>query len=238
MKTLLVLLSLLTPCTIHAKFYKVAIVDTGLDLKDPRFQDVICKDGHWDFVTNSPSVVDEHGHGTHVAGLIKKYAKDSKNYCLLIYRYYAEDGQNVTRFVKAIKMAIDNGADFVNVSGGGVEYSREEYELIKTHPNVTFVVAAGNDGRQLNNSYKYFPASYNLPNEVVVGNHNFFCKKAASSNYGSIVKAWEPGVSVISTLPNGVTGSMTGTSQSTAIHTGKMLSGNPEQECPYSNFPR
>jgi hypothetical protein len=45
---------------------------------------------------------------------------------------------------------------------------------------------------------------------------------ASSSNYGKSVNAWEKGTDILSRLPGGY-GLMTGTSQATAIRTGKLI---------------
>lgn len=236
MKALMILL-LMLPAMSHAKFYKVAVIDTGLNLNDVRFQKVLCKDHqHWDFVSNSDNLVDAHGHGTHVAGLIMENAGKSTNYCLNIYRYYVADAsstENASRYVKALIKAVTDGSNLINISGGGPESLAGEFEVIKAHPEVTFVVAAGNDNQKL--LYNYFPAAYKLKNVIVVGGLNFYCKKTSSSNYGSRVDFWEKGENVKSTVPGGYA-YLTGTSQATAIHTGKIISGNLKQDCPYSTL--
>jgi len=221
---------------------KVAILDTGLDLTDPRFSSVVCKEGHATFV--GESLKDENGHGTHIAGLIKQYAGEG-DYCLLIYKYYspANSGSlNLRNLIKSIEAAVEAGARVINYSGGGPEFSEDEYLAIKKAEaaGVLFIAAAGNEGQNIDlvRNY-YYPASYNLTNIVVVGNINDNGKRFKSSNYGKKVTAWEKGVTVLSTLPpsecrgfesflrgewqNGCMGYMTGTSQSTAIHTGKIV---------------
>jgi subtilisin family serine protease len=71
----------------------------------------------------------------------------------------------------------------------------------------------------------YFPACYD-DRIVVVGNlqdNIDEVKRAPSSNYGSYIKRWEIGTEVLSTLPGGKFGRMTGTSQATAVATGKLV---------------
>jgi hypothetical protein len=92
-----------------------------------------------------------------------------------------------------------------------------ERKLICEHTDITFVVSAGNDGVDLDINPRY-PASYDCSNIVVVANRG-----ARSSNYGSVVSAWEDGVMVWSMLPHGEEGYMTGTSMSTAIRTGRII---------------
>lgn len=211
---------------LHAPFTKVAIIDTGLDLSDVRFKDVLCRDGHWNFVENSPNTFDTHGHGTHVAGLIKRYAEDA-NYCLVILRYYSKHLPNsviLANSIAAIRHAKDIGVNFINYSAGGNYFSEEEYLAIRDLEDITFVAAAGNDNKNIDylENY-YYPASYRLKNVVVVGNIDKQGNKVSSSNYGRKVTAWENGENSYSELPNGKYGYMTGTSQATAIFTGKLV---------------
>jgi subtilisin family serine protease len=219
----LILALFLVPST-SAEQLKIAIVDTGLDINDPRFAGHICPSGHKDFTETS--LEDTLGHGTFVAGLIKKNAGNS-NYCLLIYKYYVDSAPgsvNVRRELAALREAISNGADIVNFSGGGPIFNEEESLLIKYHPEVTFVVAAGNEGKSLDISgNEYYPASYFYPNEIVVGSVNSKGKRSSFSNYGKNVEVKELGEGVVSYVPNNRIATWEGTSFSTAIHTGKLI---------------
>jgi subtilisin family serine protease len=205
---------------------KVAIIDTGLDFNNSTFK--VCPNHTgWNFVTDKPKPNDENGHGTHIAGLITTYAKDAPH-CLLIYKYYrdgASGSVNLTNIVKAIYQAVKDGAQIVNYSGGGPVFDEREYLAIQSAPKVLFVVAAGNHNEDISNIENYYyPASYRLPNIVAVGAKAADGEKLPSSNYntqGGIF--WEPGENVRSTLPGGRYGYMSGTSMSTAIHTGKRV---------------
>lgn len=202
---------------------KVAIVDTGLDLKDPRFKDHLCKSGHQDFT--GEGIEDSVGHGTHVSGIIQHYA-DNGNYCLLIYKYYsyAASGKlNQEREVMAFKEAIKQKVAIVNFSGGGENLYNPEKEVIKHGPHTLFVVAAGNEHHDLDEVCDYYPACLNLKNILVVGSTDSEGIRSNYSNYGSIVSDWEIGENVMSTLPDDREGHMSGTSQATAIQTGKLI---------------
>lgn len=204
---------------------RVALVDTGLDLKDPRFKDLLCKTGHKNFVFGEP-INDINGHGTHLAGLIKKYAGNS-DYCLLIYKYYQEEASGWTNMVRenqALQAAVDDKVDIVNLSGGGSLFNEAESLIIKSHPEVTFVVAAGNEGKDLDiPGNDFFPASLFYKNIIPVENIDENGVLSPHSNYSRRIKAKEIGEHVLSTLPYGQEGYLSGTSMSTATFTGKLV---------------
>ncbi len=200
---------------------KVAVLDTGLDLKDPRFAAHLCKTGHKAF--NGDKLDDTVGHGTHVAGIIQSYAGKA-DYCLVIFKVF-EDGHRhptLPNVISAITDAVRQGAKVVNMSFGGADYDEEEQSALSAGKNTLFVVSAGNDGQDLGAEFKFFPASYGLPNMQVVGALGMDGRVLRTSNYGVPVKYWELG-EVVSTLPNGYQGLMAGTSMAAAVKTGKVI---------------
>lgn len=205
---------------------KVAVIDTGLDLKDPRFSTSLCQSGHKNLT--SGLMIDDHRHGTHVAGLIKSYAKDA-SYCMIIYKIFTKSEGSLDNEVLAIRYAIQEHVQYVNISGGGPTRSKEEYDLIASNPQITFIVAAGNAHQDLDDpKTRYYPAQYHLSNVKVVGNLTKTEQISPSSNYGKGLY-WEIGEDVLSTCPLNIYCTMSGSSMSTAIHTGKLI---------YSNFHR
>lgn len=221
------LISFLSTPTYTSEIYnnpiKIAVIDTGLNLSDPRFSDHLCLFGHRNFV-QSETMEDRVGHGTFVAGLIEKYAKNA-NYCLMVYKYYKESEEgNDIRENLALEEAIKNKADIVNFSGGGDSFDKKEASLILSHPEITFVVSAGNEGRNLDDPQNtYYPASLFYPNIVVVASTDQKGNLAKTSNYSKRIKNTEIGVNAISYLPDNKTGTMSGTSMATAIFSGKLV---------------
>lgn len=215
------------PNTAYSKgLLTVGIIDTGLDLNDPRFKRHLCKSGHADF--SDQGIADTNGHGTHVTGLIISNAKNV-NYCLVIFKYFNESrslSENMFALVRALEEVKFQKIDIVNISSSGPGAYMPEYLAIKTNTHSIFFVAAGNESNDMDlPEGKAYPAAYPLNNINVVGNlgkNNF---KFPSSNYGSMVKYWELGEDIVST---GIVGTkkLTGSSQATAIKTGKYIYEN------------
>lgn len=212
----------------------IAVVDTGFgadDFWDGQETAHLCKLGHKDFTggktstrfeTTDPVPTDEHGHGTHIAGLIDKYASETNNsFCLVILKYYDSknsDRLNLQRTVEAINYARQIKADFINYSGGGVASDKEEAEAVKAFIDSggTFVAAAGNERSDLE-THHFYPAQED-DRVIAVGNGKDEKRRAPTSNYGKRVNRWEDGSSVL--VYNHY---MSGTSQSAAIATGKIV---------------
>lgn len=243
----------------------VAVIDTGID-QSLMSQPWICKNGHKDFT--GAGLEDNHGHGTHIAGLVEQYAKGvvfnigkntskdidnaSADFCVIIIKYYdpkRPDSDNLANTVASFKWAIDQKVDIINYSGGGTSFSKEEYEVVEMALNkgIKFVAAAGNERSDID-KWKYYPAMYDdriirvgnlvsdkVTTKVVTSLHLEGLKLtpkeetvierdiASSSNYGKSINAWEIGTKVLSRLPTKSWGYMTGTSQATAIKSGKIV---------------
>jgi subtilisin family serine protease len=215
----------------------IAVIDTGLS-EEYMAKPYICKFGHKDF--SGTGLNDRHGHGTHISGLIQQSAisgnvvsaselnktLDTKaNYCQVILKYYdptAKFNNNLKNEIDALQYAINIKVDMINFSGGGEEFSKEEQVLIKKalDMGIKIVVAAGNEKSDITKK-PFYPACDD-PRLTIVGNMGRNKQRLPSSNYGDKVNTWEVGEDVYSSLPHG-SGVMTGTSQSTAIKSGKMI---------------
>jgi subtilisin family serine protease len=196
---------------------RVAVIDTGLAASA---KVKICKTGHKDLVDPTGNMPVEP-HGTNVSGLIEQYAGDA-NYCQIIIRWYMsgmDAGMLKTNLALGVKAAIDAKADIINISGGGKEPYELEHKYIKLalDKGIKVIVAAGNDGNNLDYNCNYFPACYDK-RIVVIGNVNQNGVRHYLSNYGKIVNHYVVGVD---RCAQGIC--MTGTSQSTAIVTGRIV---------------
>ncbi len=131
----------------------ISIIDTGIELNHPDFDDKII--GGYDFIDDDETPEDANGHGTQVAGIIasngdlKGIAPGSK---ILMYKV-SEDGESVPTdlIIKAIEKSIDDGADIINISLGVNQTNTKIDQVVnKAIKNNIFVVtAAGNFGPEL-----------------------------------------------------------------------------------------
>jgi subtilisin family serine protease len=212
----------------------VAVVDTGIQGDHAFLQKNIYVPGKRasstqfgvDFsgekVTFAPT--DAHGHGTHVAGIVKSIFPDVKILALKYYNPKASGQANLDATIKALQYAVDHNVDVINYSGGGPEASVEELRVLKQaeKKGILVIAAAGNERSNIDEKRNaYYPASYGLSNIITVGAHDDELNIISSSNYGkNTVDIAAPGHRIRSAIPGNGAGYMTGTSQATAFVTG------------------
>lgn len=221
--------------SVQAKTIKVAVIDTGYDFKSTWNKNglisrpKLCPNGHYDFVNNNNIPMDNHGHGTHIAGIITQ-GNESVPYCLVILKYFDSDrkkSNNILNMVLAYREAIEQKVDIINVSGGGVERSEYECELVKQalDQGIKVIAAAGNEHQELNHQ-PFYPAMCDgrVIKVVNVSKNNEILKSSNRDSSGripNVVKAY--GENIYSLLPGNNFGLMTGTSQSTANVTREVI---------------
>lgn len=212
----------------------VAVIDTGIQLDHPFLaENIYVRQGKksaenygLDFSSKIPSTkpVDIHGHGTHVAGIVKSVFPEVKILALKYYNPQASGQQNLESTVRALEYAVKMNVDIINYSGGGPEPSTEELRVLKEaeKKGIIIVAAAGNERSNIDDKKNaYYPASYGLSNIITVGAHDEEMQIIPSSNYGkNSVDIAAPGHRIRSAIPQGGAGVMTGTSQATAFVTG------------------
>jgi len=213
----------------------VAVVDTGIDREHPFLENnIFVETGKvdpsnfgMDFSKdkkNKSTPTDNHGHGTHVSGIIKSIYPEVKILALKYYNPNASGIDNLNSTVEALRYAVEHNVDIINYSGGGPEAASEELRVLKEaeRKGILIVAAAGNEESNIDDKKKeYFPASYGLKNIITVTAHDEDLKILNSSNYGlKSVDIFAPGYRIKSSLQNGRSGYLTGTSQATAFVTG------------------
>jgi len=226
----------------------VAVIDSGVDISHPDLQNQIWKnpgeipgDGidndrngyvddvnGWNFVDNNPRVFvnsDEDEHGTHVAGVIAASHNQmgvmgvAPRVKVMPLKIMAHGGY-VSDVLKAIEYAKAKGVKIINMSFGGSDFSQAEYNLMK-NTNALFVVAAGNDSRNIDGYFSSYPAAYDLPNIITVTAVNHRGEVPYWANYGTThTDLAAPGVVIYSTLPGNSYGYYSGTSMAAPFVTG------------------
>jgi len=213
--------------TIGSKKIVIAVIDTGIyylhpdlmaniwinDKENPTNNKDNDRNGYigdyfgYNFIDNKADPLDDHGHGTHVAGIIGAVGNNAKgvtgvnwNVNLMSLRTLGTNGNgDMVSGVKAIQYAKQMGANVISCSWGGSGKSLALDEAIRTSPNILFVIAAGNDAN--NNDVKgFYPANYNYPHTITVAATDQNDKLATFSNYGvKTVDIAAPGVTIAST---------------------------------------
>ncbi|KAK2616444.1 hypothetical protein QQS21_000686 [Conoideocrella luteorostrata] len=189
------------------------VIDTGIDDKHPDFE------GRAKQVKSfvQGEEVDGHGHGTHCAGTVGgKVFGVAKKTSLYGVKVLANNGRgSVSGIIAGMNfVAYDHKTRkcprgvVVNVSLGGPYSEAENRAIAKLVRSGVFVaVAAGNSAQD---SSAFSPASAKGVCTVAASDVNDYF--APFSNYGKPVNVIAPGVNVLSTLPGGKTGELSGTS--------------------------
>jgi subtilisin family serine protease len=227
----------------------VAIVDSGVDFTHPDLRNNQWANSRerdnnrdedrngftddlygWDWIANDNSVHDEQGHGTAIAGIIAAQGNNRIGItgvmwkaALMSLRVLDNTGTgDVADAVEAIDYAVEHGAQVITCSWGTEQESAALRDAIERagRAGVVVVSSAGNSGRDIE-SEPYYPASYSLPNQIVVAATDKFDLLASWSNYGnSHITIAAPGTDILTTRIGGGYTIVTGTSASTPLVTG------------------
>ncbi|WP_322797976.1 S8 family serine peptidase [Thermoflexus sp.] len=178
---------------------RVAVLDTGIaaheDLPSPVEQ--------IDLVNGDSDASDDHGHGTHVAGIISALINNGRGIAggasgvsLLVAKVLNQNASGTySNVADAVVWAANNGARIISMSLGGASPSQALSDAIayaRSRGAVT-VCAAGNSGT----SSPFYPAYYC---DIAVAAVDAQDRKAYWSNYGPWVEVAAPGVEILSTM--------------------------------------
>jgi len=177
----------------------LAVIDTGVDLSHPDFACANKLTAGYDFYNNDSTPDDDHGHGTHVAGIAGACSNNGVgvagvnwNVKIMPLKVLSASGSGpVSAEINAITWAVDHGAKVLNLSLGSSSFSQAEADAVTYAYNhdVLFVAAAGNEYEE-GNPISY-PAAYN--HVVAVAATGDLDEHAAYSNAGSYVDISAPG---------------------------------------------
>ena len=200
---------------------KVAIIDTGIDRTHPDL-DANYKGGR-DFVNGDDDPMDDHGHGTHVAGTIAAeddgtgvvgVAPEAHLYALKILD--SSGSGSDSDMIAAMEWAVENDMDVVNLSLGTPTdpgtIVQQAFDNAAAAGIVTVAAAGNRDWIYILLGIEMpvmWPAAYD--SVIAVSATTSTDQWADFSCSGSEVELAAPGNSIYSTIPGGY-GTMSGTS--------------------------
>lgn len=189
----------------------IAVLDSGVNLTHPDLVDHLRRDG-FDFIDNDDDPSDEHGHGTHVTGIIAAQLNNNEgiagltpNIQILPVRVMDAEGFGSDRAIaQGIDFALARGARVINLSLGATlilatrESSPQVSRAIRRalDAGVIVVAAAGNDFMPLPNALVA-----DNDDVIVVAASNQKDTKATFTNTGPWIDVVAPGERILSTMP-------------------------------------
>ena len=180
----------------------VGVVDTGVDAAHPDLAGQLDPRG---------AATDPNGHGTHVAGVVAAATSNGIGVAgvapgarVLALQALGADGSGpMSAVADAEDRAADLGARVINLSLGSDGPSLAERTVIRAHPGVLFVAAAGNQSRD-DDARPTYPCAYDEPNVLCVGAEARAGGLASFSNWGArSVDLLAPGEHIASTWTGG-----------------------------------
>jgi len=191
---------------------KVAVIDTGVDFNHADLKANYA--GGYNTIISTMPPLDDHGHGTHVAGSIAAVrngvgvAGVAPRASIYGVKVLDKNGSgSYSNVMAGIEWAAQNKMDVINMSlgGGGVMEAMQKVITAANDAGVTIVCAAGNDSGPVN-----YPAKYK--ESIAVSASDSSDKLAYFSSKGPEIAVIAPGVSIYSTKKGGGYTSMSGTS--------------------------
>jgi subtilisin family serine protease len=219
------------------------------DTPPEEYRAKIVKDNYYDFndkFYGNPDVMASNKsalHGTHVSGIVGAQRKNglgmdgiADNVMIMMLRAVPDGDEHDKDIALAIRYAVDNGAQIINMSFGK-GYSPEKLWVddavrYAESKGVLMVHAAGNDAKNIDTTFNY-PTPLSLDNKrpnnwITVGasgpknDDRSNGLTASFSNYGKTeVDVFAPGVKIYSTVPGGNTyQNLQGTSMASPVVAG------------------
>ena len=204
----------------------------------------------YDFVNKTATIKDYNSHGTHCAGIAAAVGTNGKGIAganpqafIMPVTVMQSNGQgSISTLIEGISYAKDNGADIISMSIGTYAYSIAlEQVLAQAYQNSVLVAAAGNDGLGIDPRCAFiaapmYPAAFTFVLGVEATQEelgdcgyracfsNYDCDGPSYSGYSEEqlynYELQAPGVSIISTVPNGKYKYFNGTSMACPLVAG------------------
>jgi thermitase len=208
---------------------KIAVIDTGIDLQHPAFQNrMVAASDMFDWIDGdsipqevSGGTNEAYGHGTSVAGIALQVAENAK---IMPLRVLDSSGYgDVSNVASAIDWAVAHGAKIINLSLGA-DYLKSLDQTISsaTSKGVFVIAASGNSGDTNVN----FPASASegltstAGFRIGVGSVGVNDVKSVFSTYGSNLEMVAVGELVYGPAPSNQLAAWSGTSMATPMVSG------------------
>ena len=199
---------------------KVAVIDTGIDLRHPDLQANIR--GGVNIIRPGRSAADDNGHGTHVAGTIAALnngigvigvAPEAQLYAVKVLD---RNGSGfLSNVIAGIKWAITNHMQVINMSLGTSSDIQSLHDAVDAAyaAGIVVVAAAGNSGGTSPADTVNYPARYS--SVIAVAATDSTDVRPSWSSEGPEVELAAPGVNIYSTWPGGGYATISGTSMAT-----------------------
>ena len=178
----------------------IAIVDSGVNAAHQDLAGRVLAGK--DYVNGDNDAADDHGHGTHVAGIASATTNNGKGIAgiaqasiLPVKVLNQNNVGNWANIASGIVWATDNGADIINLSLGSStdsETLRSAIQYASDH-GVILVAAAGTKA----SNAPYYPAAY--PETLGVAATTYSDKQWSLSNFGTYIDLAAPGAAIWST---------------------------------------
>jgi len=211
------------------------VIDSGIDLDHPDLN-VDASRGYNAFTSgrDGKSLDDGNGHGTHVAGTIAAVDNNqgvigvAAGATVIPVKVLDSRGSgSYSGVIAGVDHVGANGSngDVANMSlGGPTSQALDDAVLAASSNGIKFVLAAGNESTDANNSS---PARVNGSNIYTISAMDSNDNWASFSNYGNPpVDYAAPGVGINSTWKNGSYNTISGTSMASPHAAGVLLLGN------------
>lgn len=202
----------------------IAVLDSGVKLDHPELagrlwtnpdevMDGTDTDGNgfiddvngWNFAYETNNVADDVGHGVNITGLLASLPNNNTAYAginwaskIMTVKMLNSDNAYLDGAwaVDAIYYAVDNGADIINMSWGGPDFSALQDAVEYAHNNGVVLTAAM---MNFDNNVPYYPAAYD--ETIAVGSIDpdgdrsspFYWDPNSGSNFGPHIDVIAPG---------------------------------------------